>query len=76
MVATLSGMPSRASPRSAARLRTVAVTSPDQSQARSWHGICRPTALAALVQLGAAATRGALAGSFRPYPPGVTRPVS
>jgi len=36
----------------------------DQSQARSWDGICRHTALAALAQLRAAATRGTLTGSI------------
>ena len=37
----------------------------DQSQTRSYHGICRHTALAALAQLRAAAIRGALTGSIR-----------
>jgi hypothetical protein len=32
----------------------------DQTQARTWNGICRHTALAALAQLRAAAIRGAL----------------
>jgi len=36
----------------------------DQSQARTWDGICRHTALAALAQLRAAAIRGALTGSI------------
>jgi hypothetical protein len=36
----------------------------DQCQARSWSGICRHTALAALAQLRAAAIRGALTGSI------------
>jgi SRSO17 transposase len=36
----------------------------DQTQARSWNGICRHTALAALAQLRAAAIRGALTGSI------------
>jgi len=35
----------------------------DQTRARTWDGICRHTALAALAQLRAAAIRGALAGS-------------
>jgi SRSO17 transposase len=37
----------------------------DQSQTRTWHGICRHTALAALAQLRAAAIRGALTGSIQ-----------
>jgi hypothetical protein len=36
----------------------------DQSQARTWDGICRHTALSALAQLRAAAIRGALTGSI------------
>jgi hypothetical protein len=36
----------------------------DQTQARTWDGICRHTALAALAQLRATAIRGALAGSI------------
>lgn len=36
----------------------------DQTQARSWEGICRHTALSALAQLRAAAIRGALTGSI------------
>jgi SRSO17 transposase len=36
----------------------------DQSQARTWTGICRHTALTALAQLRAAAIRGALTGSI------------
>lgn len=36
----------------------------DQCQARTWHGICRHTALSALAQLRAAAIRGALAGAI------------
>ena len=36
----------------------------DQSQARSWDGICRHTALTALAQLRAAAIRDALTGSI------------
>ena len=36
----------------------------DQTQARTWHGICRHTALAALAQLRAAAIRNALTGSI------------
>ena len=37
----------------------------DQSQVRTWHGICRHTALAALAQLRAAAIRGALTSSIQ-----------
>jgi SRSO17 transposase len=37
----------------------------DQSQTRTFNGICRHTALAALAQLRAAAIRGALAGSVQ-----------
>ena len=37
----------------------------DQSQVRSWNGICRHTALAALAQLRCAAIRGALTGSIQ-----------
>jgi SRSO17 transposase len=37
----------------------------DQSQTRSFNGICRHTALAALAQLRAAGIRGALAGSIQ-----------
>ena len=36
----------------------------DQSQARTWDGICRHTALSALAQLRAAAIRGTLTGSI------------
>ena len=36
----------------------------DQTQARTWHGTCRHTALAALTQLRAAAIRNALTGSI------------
>jgi len=36
----------------------------DQSQVRTWHGICRHTALAALAQLRATAIRGALTGTI------------
>ena len=36
----------------------------DQTQARTWHGTCRHTALAALAQLRAAAIRNALTGSI------------
>ena len=36
----------------------------DQSQARTWDGICRHTALSALAQLRAAAIRNALTGSI------------
>jgi DDE superfamily endonuclease len=36
----------------------------DQSQTRTWAGICRHTALSALAQLRAAAIRGALTGSI------------
>jgi hypothetical protein len=36
----------------------------DQSQARTWDGTCRHTALSALAQLRAAAIRGALTGSI------------
>jgi SRSO17 transposase len=36
----------------------------DQSQARTWDGVCRHTALAALAQLRAAAIRNALTGSI------------
>jgi SRSO17 transposase len=36
----------------------------DQTQARTWNGICRHTALAALAQLRTAAIRGALTGSI------------
>jgi len=36
----------------------------DQSQARTWNGICRHTALAALAQLRAAVIRNALSGSI------------
>jgi hypothetical protein len=36
----------------------------DQSQTRTFHGICRHTALAALAQLRCAATRGALTGTI------------
>jgi hypothetical protein len=35
----------------------------DQTQARTWNGTCRHTALSALAQLRAAAVRGALAGA-------------
>ncbi|HCU96031.1 MAG TPA: IS701 family transposase [Actinobacteria bacterium] len=45
----------------------------DQTQARSWDGICRHTALAALAQLRAAAIRNALTGSIAlPAAPGGT----
>ncbi len=37
----------------------------DQSQTRSWNGICRHTALAALAQLRCAAIRGALTGGIQ-----------
>jgi hypothetical protein len=37
----------------------------DQTQARSWNGICRHTALAALAQLRAAAIRNALTGHIQ-----------
>ncbi len=37
----------------------------DQSQARTWNGICRHTALAALAQLRQAAIRSALTGSIQ-----------
>ena len=37
----------------------------DQAQARSWNGICRHTALAALAQLRAAAIRNALTGHIQ-----------
>jgi SRSO17 transposase len=37
----------------------------DQTQARSWNGICRHTALAALAQLRAAAIRNALTGRIQ-----------
>jgi SRSO17 transposase len=37
----------------------------DQSQVRTWHGICRHTALAALAQLRAAAIRGELTGTLQ-----------
>jgi len=37
----------------------------DQTQVRSWNGICRHTALAALAQLRAAAIRGALTGRIQ-----------
>ena len=36
----------------------------DQSQTRTWNGICRHTALSALAQLRAAAIRGALTGTI------------
>ena len=36
----------------------------DQTQARTWNGICRHTALAALAQLRAAAIRNAPTGSI------------
>ena len=36
----------------------------DQTQARTWHGTCRHTALAALAQLRAAAIRNALTGGI------------
>ena len=36
----------------------------DQTQARTWHGTCQHTALAALTQLRAAAIRNALTGSI------------
>ena len=41
----------------------------DQTQARTWDGICRHTALAALAQLRAAAIRGALDRQHRLSPP-------
>ena len=40
----------------------------DQSQVRSWDGICRHTALAALAQLRQAAIRNALGGAIRLAP--------
>jgi SRSO17 transposase len=49
----------------------------DQSQTRTWHGICRHTALAALAQLRAAAIGGALTGSIQlpdPDPVSVPKP--
>jgi len=49
----------------------------DQSQARTFTGICRHTALAALAQLRAAAIRGALTGSIQlPHPEGQSVPDS
>ena len=49
----------------------------DQSQARSWDGICRHTALAALAQLRAAAIRSALGGSITlPAARQATRPAT
>ena len=44
----------------------------DQTQARTWDGICRHTALAALAQLRAAAIRGALPAAS-PCPPPTSR---
>src|SRR5260370_574332 len=40
----------------------------DQSQVRTWDGICRHTALAALAQLRCAAIRNALTGAIQPAP--------
>ena len=49
----------------------------DQSQARTWHGICRHTALAALTQLRCAAIHSALTGSIHlPDPDPVSVPKS
>jgi SRSO17 transposase len=49
----------------------------DQSQTRSWHGICRHTALAALAQLRAAAIHSALTGSLQlPDPESASVPNS
>jgi hypothetical protein len=49
----------------------------DQSQARTWNGICRHTALAALAQLRCAAIRGALTASIQlPHPDPVNMPSS
>jgi hypothetical protein len=49
----------------------------DQSQTRTWHGICRHTALAALAQLRAAAIRGALTASIRlPDPEPTSSPTT
>ena len=49
----------------------------DQSQTRSWNGICRHTALTALAQLRATAIRGALTGSIQlPDPEGDKVPGS
>jgi AraC-like DNA-binding protein len=42
----------------------------DQSQARTWDGICRHTALSALAQLRAAAIRDSLTGSITLPPAG------
>ena len=49
----------------------------DQTQARTWHGTCRHTALAALAQLRAVAIRNATTGSIAlpavtPHPPDTT----
>jgi SRSO17 transposase len=48
----------------------------DQSQARTWNGICRHTALAALAQLRAAAIRGALTDSIQLPNPETTSPTT
>ena len=49
----------------------------DQSQARTWDGACRHTALSALAQLRAAAIRNALTGSIAlPAAPGGTHVTS
>ena len=47
----------------------------DQSQVRTWDGVCRHTALAALAQLRHAAIRNALCGDITlpPPPPAATR---
>ncbi len=47
----------------------------DQSQVRSWDGICRHTALAALAQLRQAAIRNALCGAIR-LPPALAGPAA
>jgi SRSO17 transposase len=48
----------------------------DQSQTRTWHGICRHTALAALAQLRTAALRGALTGSIQLPEPEPSSPTT
>ena len=45
----------------------------DQSQVRTWDGICRHTALAALAQLRHIAIRGALHGEITLPPPPAAR---